>query len=157
MKGTEINKVELRRNTVNQNNYAQDILGNTEVDVDINNTQRNSLAMRVQQLNSNFIEPQNDSVNSPHLVHNDTEVPQNLITSVANNELRMSRILNNNESHEVSMVENEQDNLQFHNYFENLPTERENDLMNNASLMNNSQLMLINNNLDKGPQTTIVS
>ena len=142
---------------MNQNNpYAHDILGNTEVEIDFNNTNRNSLR-RPQQLSPNIDEQLNESVNSPHLVHNDTEIPQNLITSMANNELRVSRIQINNESQEGSMVDNAQENLQFHNYLENLPTERENDLVNNGTFLNNSQTHLLNHSLEKKPLAVIVS
>jgi len=93
------------------------------------------------------------SMNSPRLVHNDTEIPQNLITSVNNNELRPNRLhLNteslNTESHEESLGEGFHENLHFNNEFEQLATDRDNEAIGSGFMMNNSNSQLLQNPLE---------
>lgn len=150
------NKSIIRENQIQVNNpYAQDILGNTEIELELHQVQADRAAQFAQNLNQNREGLLEESVNSPRLVHHDTEVPQNLVTSVANHELRSHRLQLNTENQEDLEGLNGQDNANINNYFENLSTERGNDLMNNVSFannngfMNNSNSYLLNNSLDQ--------
>lgn len=124
------NEAELLNNLQLHNGYAGEILGNTEVDVDIQGNMNSSPRQRnFQQVN--VTEPLNLSQNSPRQ-NNETNVPQNMITSFANenNELRFNRLSLNTE-------------------LDRLPTERGNDLLNSGMFLNNSNTNLLNNTLEK--------
>lgn len=115
--------------------YVHDILGNTEVEFELNARSIQGI-QRMPQHNLNMTEAIPQSQNSPR-PNRDTEVP-NELTSFANlnNELRFNRRTFNTENIESYFVDpmNEHDN---ENFIDRLPTERENnELMNSGTLMN---------------------
>jgi hypothetical protein len=88
LKDTEIN--------AHENQYAQDILGNTEVDLELNHNGASTARI---QINANLTEQINGSMNSVRN-NQETNEPQNLITHFANNEMRFNRINMNTENEE---------------------------------------------------------
>lgn len=132
------NEAEILNNLQLPNRYAAEMLGNTEVDVDIQGNMNSSPRQRVNQ-QLNMTEPLNLSQNSPR-PNNDTNVPQNMITSFANenNEMRFNRLSLNTE-------------------LDRLPTERGNELLNSGMFLNNSNTNLLNNTLEKKASNIPVS
>lgn len=148
--------VEESRLQVN-NPYGQDILGNTEVDLELQQIQGDRSLPRLPNLSMNRPEGLEESVNSPRLVNHDTEVPQHLVTSVGNNEFRQNPLQLVTENNENSVGDPGPDSVNINNYFDNLSTERGNDMMNNGIYMNNSNSNLLNNSVDKKGQRNNVS
>ncbi|CAI2376075.1 unnamed protein product [Moneuplotes crassus] len=140
------------------NAYGQEILGNTEVDLELYQVNGERAAQIVQNVDQPRLEALEDSVNSPRLINHETEIPQNLVTSIANNELRLANMRINTDNNDEIASFNGTNNININNYFENLSTERGNDLMNsnsfaqNAGFINDSQTHLLNDSLDQKVQ-----
>lgn len=127
LKDTEIN--------AHVHEYAQDILGNTEVDLELNNNGASTARI---QINNNLAEQINGSMNSARN-NQDTNEPQNLITHFANNELRFNRININTENEEDLYTDQLEENFNFNaTNIDRQPTEREGNGANNGLLFNST-------------------
>jgi len=131
------------------NEYGQDILGNTEVEIEINNRAGLSPNRR-SHINPINTENLNSSVESDR-PHQDTNVPQNLVTTFANvnNELRLNRLQFNTENTESLYMDPVSDSVAAPNVmFDRFPGDRDNGL-NSTQLLNSSHQHLLNQTLDK--------
>jgi hypothetical protein len=131
------------------NEYGQDILGNTEVEIEINNRAGLSPNRR-SHINPINTENLNSSVESDR-PHQDTNVPQNLVTTFANvnNELRLNRLQFNTENTESLYMDPVSDSVAAPNVmFDRFTGDRDNGL-NSTQLLNSSHQHLLNQTLDK--------
>lgn len=139
---------ELLANPQYVNEYAQDILGNTEVELELNG--RAASSPRPRNNNLAVTENLNMSMNSPR-PNNETSVPQNEVTSIVNasNNFRLNRMQLNTEGVDSYYADPLNDNYNSNGLFERLSTERGNEFLNSALLLNNSNANLLNQSLEK--------
>lgn len=139
---------ELLDNPQYVNQYAQDILGNTEVELDLHGRAASSHIHG----NNNLAvtENLNMSLNSPR-PNNETGIPQNEVTSMVNasGHIRLNRLQLNTEGLDSYYGDPLNENYNSNGLFDRLSTERGNEFLNSALLLNNSNANLLNQSLEK--------
>jgi hypothetical protein len=150
----ERERKDLEADTLRNEAYAQDILGNTEVDIELF---QNGASPDRNRRNVNLTNQINASMNSARN-NQETNVPQNLITHFANNDQRFN-IMNINTENEDPFVSYEIDENLNSNpaNLDRQLTAREGDGMQNGFMLDNSAHNLLNNTPDKKPYTKYVS